>query len=105
MASKFVKQVEQIVTGSPLVIFSKTTCGYCARAKSLLDSMKVTFNAVELNQIENGAEVQNALKEITGQRTVPNIFIKGKSIGGCDDITRMHQQGKLEERLKEAGVI
>mmetsp|Transcript_18080 Transcript_18080/g.37283 ORF Transcript_18080/g.37283 Transcript_18080/m.37283 type:complete len:80 (-) Transcript_18080:456-695(-) len=51
MASKFVKQVEQIVTGSPLVIFSKTTCGYCARAKSLLDSMKVTFNAVELNQI------------------------------------------------------
>merc|ERR1739848_627363 len=58
--AKFVKQVEQIVATSPLVVFSKTTCGYCARAKSLLDNMKVSFNAVELDRIADGRNVQRS---------------------------------------------
>mmetsp|Transcript_7090 Transcript_7090/g.24397 ORF Transcript_7090/g.24397 Transcript_7090/m.24397 type:complete len:128 (-) Transcript_7090:95-478(-) len=105
MASKFVQKVEQLVAANPLVMFSKTTCGYCGRAKQLLNSMKVTFDEVQLDRIDSGPQMQDALKEITGQRTVPNIFIKGKSIGGCDDLTSLHKQGKLETKLKEAGVL
>ncbi len=39
------------------------------------------------------------------KQQVPNIFIGGVSIGGCDDITKLHSQGKLETKLKEAGVL
>merc|ERR1711904_153899 len=53
----------------------------------------------------DGRNVQNALKEMTGQSTVPNIFIKGKSIGGCDAITSLHAQGKLKPKLEEAGIL
>jgi len=39
------------------------------------------------------------------KQQVPNIFIKGVSIGGCDDLTKLHSQGKLETKLKEAGAL
>merc|ERR1739848_458200 len=101
--AKFVKQVEQIVAASPLVVFSKTTCGYCSRAKSLLNSLNAKFDAVDLDKI--GSQMQKALAEITGQRTVPNIFMKGNSIGGCDDLMKLHSTGVLEQKLKEIGVL
>ena len=44
---------------------------------------------------ENGPAIQNKLKEMTGQRTVPNVFIKGKHIGGADDTIKLHSEGNL----------
>lgn len=103
--ANFVAKVKGIIKSSPLVVFSKTTCGYCARAKNLLKTMNVSFDAVELDRVESGPQMQNALAELTGQRTVPNIFIKGENIGGCDAITALHKQGKLEKKLKDAGIM
>mmetsp|Transcript_13123 Transcript_13123/g.24932 ORF Transcript_13123/g.24932 Transcript_13123/m.24932 type:complete len:106 (-) Transcript_13123:615-932(-) len=105
MGSTFVRKVEQIVAASPLVVFSKTTCGYCSRAKSLLNSLNAKFDAVDLDKIDSGSQMQKALAEITGQRTVPNIFMKGNSIGGCDDLMKLHSTGVLEQKLKEIGVL
>mmetsp|Transcript_14714 Transcript_14714/g.37250 ORF Transcript_14714/g.37250 Transcript_14714/m.37250 type:complete len:103 (-) Transcript_14714:2258-2566(-) len=68
--AQFVKKVEQIISAAPLVVFSKTTCGYCSRAKGLLSSMSAKFDTVELDREESGFQMQQALKEITGQRTV-----------------------------------
>ena len=45
--------------------------------------------------MDNGAEIQDELTEISGQRTVPNIFINGKHIGGCDKVHQLHAEGKL----------
>ncbi|WCJ33819.1 Glutaredoxin family protein [Euphorbia peplus] len=53
----------------------------------------------------DGAEIQSALAEWTGQRTVPNVFNGGKHIGGCDSTTNMHKQGKLVPLVTEAGAI
>lgn len=50
--------------------------------------------------MENGAEIQSALLDISGQRTVPNVFIKGKHLGGNDDTQAAARSGKLEEMLK-----
>ncbi len=52
---------------------------------------------LELDNASNGGDVQSYLAEKTGQRTVPNIFINGKHIGGCDDITRLNQSGELKK--------
>ena len=58
-------------------MFSKTTCPYCEDAKAEFARIGVTYDLVELNQVADGGEQQRTLKDITGQSTVPNIFIGG----------------------------
>ncbi|WRX20116.1 Glutaredoxin - like 10 [Theobroma cacao] len=53
----------------------------------------------------DGSEIQAALAEWTGLRTVPNVFIGGKHIGGCDVTTTLHEEGKLIPLLTEAGAV
>jgi glutaredoxin 3 len=64
----------------------------------------VEFKLHELDKLPNGAEIQNALQEVSGQRTVPNIYINGKHIGGCSEIKACHASGDLKTKLAEAGV-
>jgi glutaredoxin 3 len=60
------------------MVFSKSYCPYCDSAKSALKKMGVDFKPIELDQIDEGSEMQAYLAQITGQRTVPNIFIRGE---------------------------
>lgn len=55
---------------------------------------------LELDTISHGSSIQNALQEMTGQRTVPNIFINQKHIGGNSDLQDLHRAGKLQSLLK-----
>lgn len=55
---------------------------------------------MELNEREDGTAVQAALAELTGQRTVPNVFIKGKHIGGNDDTQKANRDGSLLKMLE-----
>ncbi len=48
---------------------------------------------------QDGSEIQNALYKMTGRSTVPNVFIRGKSIGGGDDTEQLYQSGKLQEMV------
>ncbi|RWW22953.1 hypothetical protein GW17_00012820, partial [Ensete ventricosum] len=63
---------------------SKTFCPFCVKVKQLLDQLGIRYKAIELNFQSDGPDMQAALAEWTGQRTVPNVFIGGKHIGGCD---------------------
>ncbi|KAL2528976.1 Glutaredoxin-C2 [Forsythia ovata] len=98
-------KIEEITSSNPAVVFSKSYCPYCARVKKLLTEIGASFKAVELDTESDGSEIQSALAELTGQRTVPNVFIGGKHIGGCDTTTGMHQSGKLVPLLTEAGSV
>ncbi|KAJ3692526.1 hypothetical protein LUZ60_012876 [Juncus effusus] len=98
-------KVKQIVSSSPVVVFSKTYCPYCTQVKQLLTSVGASYKTVELDVESDGSEMQAALKEWTGQRTVPSVFIAGKHIGGCDSTVAMHKQGKLVPLLTEAGAL
>ena len=62
---------------------------------------------VQCRQSFNQATIffQEALHNITGRRTVPNVFIKGKSIGGGSETAELYQSGKLREMLQEQGII
>ena len=65
---------------------------------------EVSAKIVELNKVPNGRQMKRALLEITGQRTVPNIFIGGEHIGGSDVLAKMAKSGLLSEKLTTVGV-
>ncbi|KAI4388047.1 hypothetical protein MLD38_000419 [Melastoma candidum] len=98
-------KTKEIVSSNSVVVFSKTSCPYCVSVKKLLSDLGVNFKAIELDKEADGGEVQSALAQWTGQRTVPNVFIGGNHIGGCDKTTAIHKEGKLVPLLTEAGAI
>lgn len=67
-----------------VMVFSTTYCPYCAQVKSLFSSLDVHHAVWELDEREDGSEIRQFLVEETGQRTVPNVFVGGKHVGGCD---------------------
>ena len=78
-------------------IYTKMTCGFCTRAKRLLVMKKVQF---EEYSVDFGGSKRNEMVERAGGRmTVPQIFINGRHVGGCDDLMWLEQQGKLDELL------
>jgi glutaredoxin 3 len=88
-----------VVMTFPVVIYTTATCPYCIRAKKVLSAKSVDFQEID---VSNDPDTRKYLVEVTGQRTVPQIFIAGKSIGGCDDMIVLDRQGKLDDLLKEA---
>ncbi|MED6120843.1 Glutaredoxin-C2 [Stylosanthes scabra] len=77
-------KAKEIVSSNPVVVFSKTYCPFCVQVKQLFTQLGVTPKTIELDTESDGSEIQSALAEWTGQRTVPNVFIGGNHIGGCD---------------------
>lgn len=77
-------------------IYSKTYCPYCDRAKALLQSKGVAYEEINL---EGKPDEMQALVKQTGLRTVPQIFINGKLVGGFTDLATLDQLGKLDALL------
>lgn len=72
--------------------------------KSLFQRLGVEAKVLELDEIADGGEVQEALGQVTGRRTVPQVFVGGTHVGGCDDTLAAQQSGKLAGLLEAAGV-
>lgn len=92
--------VESLIKENRVLVFSKSYCPYCTRAKGLLSTLNISFKAVELDNESNGSAIQSYLEEVTGQRTVPNIFIKGEHIGGCDDLLTLNSKNQLISKVE-----
>ncbi|XP_071802598.1 uncharacterized protein [Asterias amurensis] len=99
------KLVQDIIHDKTVVVFSKTTCPYCAMAKRALDEHNANYELIELNQREDGTRIQGVLGRMTGATTVPRVFIMGKFIGGGSEIKKLNDEGKLEGMLREANAI
>lgn len=67
-------------------MYSKTNYPFCQMAKDEFRKIRVTFDLVELNEISDGAKQEEILKDISGQSTVPNIFIGGQHVGGYSEL-------------------
>jgi glutaredoxin 3 len=81
-------------------VFSKSYCPFCDRTKSLFADLGVEIKVHELDKMgDDGPALQNALLQMTGQRSVPNVFVKGEHIGGNDDVQNAARGGKLQEKL------
>eukprot|EP00128_Syssomonas_multiformis_P008506 Colp12_sorted_trinity150504_noHs@35476 len=92
--------VQKIIDENAVVVFSKTTCPYCRKVKDLFRQLNVNTHVVELDTLSEGPAIQDALLQLTGQRTVPNVFIKRKHVGGCDATYAKHADGSLAKLLE-----
>jgi len=78
-------------------IYVKSTCGFCFRALRLLESKGVDYEAHELTW---GSPLrEEMIQRANGRTTVPQIFIDGRHIGGCEDLCALDRDGKLEQLL------
>jgi glutaredoxin 3 len=79
----------------PLVeIYTKAFCGYCWRAKMLLESKGVAFKEISVDF--GGAEKERMVERASGRTTVPQIFIGEQHVGGCDELLALERDGKLD---------
>ncbi|QJB68928.1 glutaredoxin 3 [Parasphingorhabdus halotolerans] len=78
-------------------IYTKFTCGFCHRAKSLLSGKNVEFEETDITM--GGAKRAEMLQRSNGQSTVPQIFINDKHIGGSDDLAALEASGQLDALL------
>jgi glutaredoxin 3 len=83
---------------SPVKMYTTAVCPYCIRAKQLLQSKGVT--QIEEIRIDTDPEQRAHMMEITGRRTVPQIFIGDTHVGGCDDLIALDAQGGLQPLLQ-----
>ncbi|TMW47029.1 hypothetical protein DOY81_007889 [Sarcophaga bullata] len=97
MSSPQAQFVQNAIKDNKVVIFSKTYCPYCTMAKDQFKKLKVNIVTIELDQRDDGDEIQTILGQITGSRTVPRCFIDGKFIGGGTDVKKMYEQGTLQK--------
>lgn len=77
-------------------VFTTLVCPYCVRAKQLLDSLGASYEEIRIDL--DDAKRQEMMSR-SGRRTVPQIFINGESIGGCDDLYDLHRAGQLQPKL------
>merc|ERR1712039_422463 len=96
--------VQNLINNNKVMVFSKSYCPFATGTKQLLQDKGVAFQTCELDVEANGAQLHDALKEISKQRTVPNVYINGKHMGGNDDMHTKLANGKLKQALDEAGV-
>ena len=81
---------------SRIRIYSTRWCGYCVRAKALLDAKGIEYEEVSL---DDDPAFRRNLFELTGGRTVPQILIDGAPIGGYTELWRLDRSGALDEQL------
>jgi glutaredoxin 3 len=78
-------------------IYTKIYCGYCYRAKHLLESKGVQFTEYDITL--GGAKRAEMLERKPDAFTVPQIFIDGQAVGGSDDLARLEREGRLDSLL------
>ena len=99
-------RIRQEITDNPVVLYMKGTpmfpqCGFSARVVQVLSHMGVPFKGV--NVLED-MEVREGIKSFSNWPTIPQLYVKGEFIGGCDIVLEMAQSGELTSLLQDKGV-
>ncbi|XP_073397650.1 glutaredoxin-1 [Dendrobates tinctorius] len=105
MAQNF---VQSKLSASKVTMFEKISCPFCVRAKGILQKYKFKKGHLEIVNIAT-LDIMNGLQDyflqITGERTVPRIFIGENCIGGCSDLVPLDGSGELEKMLVSIGAL
>ena len=88
-----------LFAGSPG--YAKTYCPYCKGVKKILAELGVEAKYIELDLRGDGAELQSQLEGITGRRTVPQVFVGEKFVGGFDDTSAAFKSGELKRLIDD----
>ncbi|MBK7541774.1 MAG: glutaredoxin 3 [Candidatus Competibacteraceae bacterium] len=81
-----------------IIVYSSPFCPYCRRARALLDSKGVRYTVLDVGQ---NPQLWDEIAQRTGRDTVPQIFIGGRHVGGCDELFALDRRGELEPLLND----
>lgn len=103
--SPFRPNVEKQIKSYPVLVYGTTYCFWCVKAQQLFEIMKVEPHVIYLDKDPNGEELAIALYEITGQDTVPCIFLGGKHLGGFSQLTQGLKSGKVQDEFRRLNIL
>ena len=103
-SSEYKNIVTKQIKDNQVLMYSTTYCGYCVKAMNLFNTIRVKPIVIYLDKDPDGEEIALALYKITGQDTVPSIFIGGKHIGGFSDLLRGLSSRSIQRHLTRIGV-
>ena len=100
------QQIADAIASNDVVLFMKGTpqfpqCGFSGQVVQILDYLGVPYAGVNVLASD---ELRNGIKEFSNWPTIPQLYIKGEFVGGCDIVREMFQAGELQSHLKQAGV-
>jgi monothiol glutaredoxin len=100
------ERIRQEVADNPVVLYMKGTpvfpqCGFSAAVVQILSHLGVKFKGID---VLADPEVRQGIKEFSNWPTIPQLYVKGEFIGGCDIIREMYETGELQQVLEEKGV-
>ena len=84
-------------------VYSSMLCGYCYRAKKLLERKGVAFD--EIDVMFSPGKRQEMVQRTGGRTSVPQVFVDGQHIGNCDEIYALEAEGKLDAILESAAAV
>ena len=101
------QRISEVIEGQPVVLFMKGTrvmpqCGFSATVIQILDSLTDSYETVN---VLADPELRSGIKTFSNWPTIPQLYVKGEFIGGCDIVTEMTLSGELDTLFKESGVI
>ena len=89
------KVVDDLIKENKVMVFSKSFCPYCDMAKKSLNNVNAQFKVLEIEGRADCGQIQDYLRDITGARSVPRVFIDGKCIGGGSETQNLEKSGQL----------
>ncbi|KAH9893226.1 glutaredoxin [Cubamyces lactineus] len=103
-------KLQQAVSSTPVVLFMKGTpeapqCGFSRAAVQVLDIHGVPPEKMKTFDVLEDSELRQNIKEFSDWPTIPQLYVNGEFVGGCDILINMHQSGELDDLLVKAGVV
>ena len=106
MDSTVHERISQEVTGNPVVLYMKGSpvfpqCGFSAAVVQILSHLGVKFKGVD---VLADPQIRQGIKEFSSWPTIPQLYVQGEFLGGCDIIREMYETGELQQVLEQKGV-
>ena len=106
MSDNIHQTIDAEVKGNDVVLFMKGTpqfpqCGFSGQVVQILDYLGVPYKGI--NVLESD-EIRHGIKDYTNWPTIPQLYVKGEFVGGCDIIREMFQSGELKQALSDQGI-
>ncbi|KAF3960743.1 hypothetical protein ACB098_02G039800 [Castanea mollissima] len=99
------ERVTTLASERPVVIFSKSSCCMCHSIKTLFNDFGVNPTVYELDEIQRGRDIEQALSRLGCSPSVPAVFIGGELVGGANEVMSLHLKRSLIPMLRRAGAI
>jgi monothiol glutaredoxin len=106
MDSTVQERIRHEITDTPVVLFMKGSpvfpqCGFSAAVVQILSQLGVKFKGVD---VLSDPQIRQGIKEFSSWPTIPQLYVKGEFVGGCDIIREMYETGELQQVLEQKGV-